>query len=73
MTFTDDDLKQLKDYLERHKLQPHDYTKTEHCVMVALLARLEAAENYIGQLETFGWDTKTHPYREAWIAAKGEK
>lgn len=64
-TFTDDDLKQLKDFVKRHELQP-DYTvHTANGVMEALLARLEAAEKALAWSESL---TTGHLFAENVIA-----
>jgi hypothetical protein len=47
MSFSDEDLRQLKAFTERHVLQPEYTMHTSVRVMEYLIARLEAAEAYI--------------------------
>ncbi len=71
MTFTDDDLKRLKlrlsaDYFVRNKF-------VDAQEMEALLARLEAAEQYIDAIEINGFnDPETRIKENLWHKAAGK-
>ena len=67
MSFTDDDLKRLKAFTERHALQPEYTVHTANGVMEALLARLEAAEKVIA--ESLDHNGKAHIGFDAWHEA----
>lgn len=63
--FTNEDWQRLKDDEEA-------WVVTRDIVNF-ILARLEAAEDYIGQLETFGDTPETRKYREVWDKTKRSK
>jgi len=68
MSFTDDDLKQLKGNL-RDKIE-HEYLTFTRLEIKALLARLEAAED----VASYHGDTNVPvTILDAWLASKGEK
>lgn len=62
-TFTDEDLKKFKELFSGN---PH----TE--IFSALLARLEAAEDYIGALTTGSGIKTKHLFEDAWRQVSGK-
>lgn len=67
MTFTDDDLKRLKEFGENEFLVESEYQEI-HQLLPALLTRLEAAEKF---LEGYS-DLKDDQTYEAWRKAAGK-
>jgi hypothetical protein len=72
VTFTDDDLKRLKEMLNKCDCDSGHQTPTvgSHVLQKAVLARLEAAENLIA-LDKRYWEMYPTHY-EAWRKAAGK-
>jgi hypothetical protein len=66
MSFTDDDLKRVKQYLDEKNWE----YQPSHDVLKALLARLEAAEKVVEDKINRGWGN--HPLVEIWRKAAGK-
>ena len=69
MTFTDDDLKRLKERADFHRFDTNGLMSRE--IFDALLARLEAAEKVIKKYHTWeDWDDSAY---KAWRKAAGRE
>ena len=73
MPFTDEDLKLLKAFTQRHAFQPEYTVHTANGVMNALLSRLEAAEACIPYAGHDNCDSRdVQRNLEAWRKATGK-
>lgn len=69
VTFTDEDLKRLKEFGAMEFLLETEYSEIHH-LLPKLLARLEAAENLVA------WEWDNGDYQallKAWLRSKGSK